>query len=150
MTTPGANPTDLVERIRTKARVFADIEHERQVRERGEILAAISQVDEKIVEHVRGHARMSWLQSAVVVAALSALGTVGAKWIEASAVTRASGVASLAAQDGVYRQLAEDVRHVESRLSARLVETDAIARAVADEVERRERMRPIMATAKRR
>lgn len=125
-------------------RTLADVEHERQVRERGEILAAISQVDTKLEDHVRSHSRASWLQSAVVVAALGALGTLGAKWIEASAVTRASGVASLAAQDATYRQLSEDVRHVESRLSARLVETDALARAVADEVERRERQRPIM------
>jgi hypothetical protein len=123
--------------------LFADLERERQVRERSEILAAIDGVRIELSEHVRSHRRTAWYSSAAVVAVVSAIGVAGAKWVEVRATANAVPTATLAAQDGVYRQLSEDVRHVEARLGARIVETDTIARAVADEVERRESQRPI-------
>lgn len=136
-------------KLAPSVRSLVDIEHQRQVHERNEILSAVSSVDAKLAEHIRTHTRAGWLQSAVIVAALGALGTVGAKWVEARATASAIPPASLAAQDNAYRQLAEDVRHVEARLSERIVAADTLARAVADEVERRELQRPIQGTKRR-
>jgi hypothetical protein len=137
-------PLDIMTRARERVpHMFADLERERQVRERSEVLAAIDGLRIEVHEHVRSHRRTAWYSSAAVVAIMSALGVSGAKWVETRATANAVPAASLAAQDGAYKQLSEDVRHVEARLGARIVETDTIARAVADEVERRERMRPI-------